>query len=171
MMRVHIRPRRLLVEESQVTLRQLLKEPLYKEWFRKPPVGGFPAWTRWRVYAKVSPDRGWAKRDFPTFREGFNFLAKNLADWHDAALVCTNMEFRPPVVRIEGKRAYLASVVEVPGHRWCGHCRRPTIFGFFSKHHAFTKTTINPLPYKKRCSICGISETAIKRYSAKKGVA
>lgn len=152
---------------EQVPLRQLLSDPIYREWLRTPPVGGFPEWARFRVYAKVEENRPWARKDFDTFVEAYNFLARNLKNWYDAALISTNYESRPPVVRINKRRQYLASVLSVPGHQWCGQCRRPTVFGYFRSHHAFSGLNFKPLPYKKRCGICGMAQDNMKRYSVK----
>jgi hypothetical protein len=64
------------------------------------------------------------------------------------------------------KRVYYAPIVNWPGHTWCPYCRRPTVFGWFTSHHAFPPS-LPPLPYKKRCGICGIAQQAIKEYRAK----
>jgi hypothetical protein len=153
---------------EQVTLRQLLSDPVYRAWFKTEPVGGFPKHCKFRVFAQVEKGGRWAKKDFGDFKSAYNFVARNLNRWHDAALVSRTHECRPPVVRVNGKRAYYAAVLTLEGHRWCPYCRRPTVFGFFSRHHAFGH--FKPLPFKLRCGVCGISETAIKHYSAKAGV-
>jgi hypothetical protein len=152
------------VDSLQVPISELLLDPVYRKWLKTPPVGGWPDWTKWRVYAQVKEGGGWAKKDFNTFVPAYNFLARNVKEWHDAALVCRNKECRPPVVYLGNKRQYHAPVLSFPGHVWCPYCRRPTVFGFYTKHHAFSGMSLDPMPDRKRCGICGISETAIKVY-------
>jgi hypothetical protein len=152
---------------EQVSLKELIKDPIYRQWLKTPPVGGFPKWAKFRVYAQRDRGGRWAKKDFDDFITAYNFLARNLKDWYDAALVSRTYVCRPPVVRVDGKRAYYAPVLTVDGHKWCPYCRRPTVFANFSEHHAFFHTNLRPLGFKKRCSVCGISETAIKEYTAK----
>jgi hypothetical protein len=148
---------------KQVTLQQLIEDPIYRQWLRTPPVGGFPKFVKFRVYAQREQGGLWAKRDFDDFKSAYNFLAKNFRKWHDAALVTRNYACRPPVVRINGKRRYHTPMLEMEGHEWCPYCRRPTVFGHFSRHHAFGH--YKPLPFKRRCGVCGIAETAIKDYT------
>jgi len=100
---------------DQVTLRELVKDPIYRQWIRTPPVGGFPSFTKFRVYAQREQSGSWAKKDFDTFKAAYTFLAKNVREWYDAALVCRNYECRPPVVRVRGKRQYYAPVLVIPG--------------------------------------------------------
>lgn len=173
------RPREVnLSSEEQVPLRELLRDPTYRKWFALEPTFAREKWVTWRVYARVSRDKGWAKRDFVTWKAGFDFLAKNLGAIYDGALTCKNQPSRPPVVSVPAvktvdgkkisyrKRQYYSAVLTYPGHLWCPYCRRPTVFGYFTTHHAFTGK-FRPLPYKLRCGICGIARDAIKIYSAK----
>ena len=176
------RPRRTL-STDQVTLRELVKDPVYRQWLKTEPVGGFPTHVKFRVYAQREEDGRWAKKDFDDFKSAYNFLAKNLKYWHDAAINTRTYSCRPPVVRVPGKvrkkvgkrvvlvdglrRVYYAPILSYDGHIWCPYCRRPTVFAQFSDHHAFTHANLRPLPFKARCSVCGIAETAIKHYTAK----
>jgi len=150
-----------LSKVKQVTLAELLEDPVYRQWFNQPPAE--TEFTRWRVYVKVKKKAAWAKRDFVTWKKAFKFLAKNSRAWYDCVLVCRNNAYRPPVIRVGRKRQYYSPIVNWPGHVWCPHCRRPTIFGWFATHHAFSGT-FRPLPWRKRCSICGIAQEAIKEY-------
>jgi hypothetical protein len=149
---------------EQVTLRHLVGDPIYRQWLKTPPLGGFPAYTKFRVYAQRERGGLWAKRDFDDFKTAYNFLAKHIREWHDAALVARNHTSRPPVVNINGKRRYYVPILAIDGHRWCPHCRRPTVFDFYSKHHAFPPH-LKPLPFKRRCGVCGVADTAIKDYT------
>lgn len=149
---------------DQVTLRQLVEDPIYRKWLKTPPVGGFPKYTKFRVYAQRERDGSWAKKDFENFKDAYTFLAKNLREWHDATLCTINYQSRPPVIYVNGKRRYYAPMVLMEGHDWCPHCRRPSVFGYFHTHHAFTGH-FRPLPFKRRCGVCGIADTAIKDYT------
>lgn len=149
---------------EQVTLRQLVGDPIYRQWLKTPPVGGFPKYTKFKVYVQREKNGPWARRSFDNFRDAYEFLAKHLKKWHDAALVATNYASRPPVVRVNGKRRYYAPMLEMTGHDWCPYCRRPTVFGHFSQHHAFPPH-LKPLAFKRRCGVCGIADTAIKDYT------
>lgn len=149
---------------KQVTFAELVEDPIYRQWFDRPPTDH--EHTRWRVYVKVTKKSPWAKRDFLTWKKARKFVRKHADKWYDCVLVCRNDAHRPPVIRVGRKRQYYAPMVNMVGHTWCPYCRRPTIFGWFTEHHAFTNG-LKPLAYKKRCSICGIAQSAIKEYSAK----
>lgn len=151
---------------DQVSLKELVRDPIYRQWLKTPPVGGFPPYTRFRIYAQRERDGRWGKKDFGNFKDAYNFLAANYKGWHDSALCTINYVCRPPVVRVDGRRQYYAPVLTIDGHKWCPHCRRPTVFDYYSEHHAFTGH-FKPLSFKQRCGICGIAETAIKEYTAK----
>jgi len=151
------------MSSQQVSLKQLLRDPIYRKWFSTQPLGGFPAYTKFRVYAQVKDDGPWAKKDFNDFKDAYNFVAKYLKKWNDAALVAKNYESRPPVVRKQGRRQYYAPVMTLPGHHWCTYCRRPTVFSYYTQHHAFPQG-FQILAYKRRCGVCGIADDAIKRF-------
>jgi len=85
---------------EQVTLQQLVRDPLYRQWFKTEPVGGFPGYVKFRVYVQRERGGRWAKKDFNDFKSAYNFVSRNLREWHDAALVTRNYTCRPPVVRV-----------------------------------------------------------------------
>jgi hypothetical protein len=149
---------------EQVTLRELVRDPVYRTWIKTPPLGGFPQHARFKVYVQRTQGGPWAKKDFEDFKVAYNFLARHFKSWHDASLTCCNEESRPPIVRKDGKRQYHAPLLAYPGHIWCTYCRRPTIFGFYSTHHTFAARGMKPLPYRRRCGVCGIAADAIRRY-------
>jgi hypothetical protein len=145
---------------EQIQMRELLRDPLYRRWFTQPPKK-LPG-DRWRVYAQVKTDGPWSKKDFSSWREALRFFAEHHREWHDAALTCRNRAFRPPTVsdKLGRRRNYHAPSVTLQHHIWCPYCRRPTRFGYFSRHHNLP----NCLPYKLRCIVCGIAEDAVKHY-------
>lgn len=155
---------------EQVTFRELVRDPVYRQWLKTPPLGGFTKFAKFRVYVQREKDGNWAKKDFDDFKAAYSFLAKNFKSWHDASLTCRNEQSRPPVVRHKGKRQYYAPLLLIPGHTWCPYCRRPTVFDYFSTHHTFAAKGMKPLPYKRRCGICGVAETAIRRYKSSGGL-
>ena len=182
--------------DPQVTLRELLQDPVYKQWFRKPPNLGdqfVPSGRPWRVYIQrqVTPDRPegkWGRADFQSYAKAANFLIGHLRSGaHDGALTCPSHAFHPPVlvskepkrvlvtVQLRGgktkkvrryayQRYYWRPAMELYGHQWCPYCRRPTVFAYFSRHHALPTNLC--LPYELRCSICGVRRTFIKDYWA-----
>lgn len=174
----------------------LLQSPSFKEYFRTkiklPPhlrrAGALP----WRVYVQREPDGRWAKKDFATYAEGANFLLRLLKDgaW-DGALHCKAASFKPPgrwvnltkagkpvylrdkagaLILRDGKKVRKQKFVPMtipPGHEWCPNCRRPTVFKWFKKHHAFVQKEAAEFvtvydPAHLRCTICGIRESGIK---------
>jgi hypothetical protein len=150
-------------EQAQITMRELLDDPLFRKWISRPPKG-FTLRPSWTVYAQREENGPWARATFPNFVRAHNFFVKNFRQWHDSALCCRNYDSRPPVVRDPNnpaKRRYHAPVLTIRGHIWCPYCRRPTVFKMFAKHHALKGRT--PMPVE-RCSICGIARTSIKEY-------
>lgn len=147
---------------GMMTHRELLADPIYRKWFSTPPDP--PPYVKWRVYVQKKRDKRWRRRDFDTWAEAYKFFRANYKKWYNAALISRNWESRPPVVKYHGKRQYYKKVVLVESHRWCGYCRRPTMFGFFTRHHAFPKGGISPVPYFRRCGICGMREENLKSF-------
>lgn len=146
---------------KQVTLRKVMKaDPVFVKWMRREPtLRGEPGPMPWRVWVQREKRGRWAYKDFATYREAFSFLAKHLKKWHDCALGCKARPFVPPQV-VDGprKRTRLpgsTTMLELyEDHDWCPFCRRPTRFGYFTKHHAMPKGLCTP--YERRCSICGV---------------
>lgn len=154
-------------EHPQITMRELLDDPLYRKWMSIPPKG-FDHRPSWTVYAQREEGGPWARATFTNFVRAHNYFAKNFRQWHDSALCCRNYQSRPPVVRDPNnpkKRRYHGPVLTIMGHRWCTYCRRPTIFKVFAKHHVFTAKKMKPM-LVPRCSICGIAEDSTKTYKA-----
>jgi hypothetical protein len=169
-----------------MTLRELLEDKVFKEFFTTiPEVQGYmhPGRLPWRVYVQKERGGPWRKKDFRTYREAFLFLKPRLRDVYDATIQSRGTAFPPPakVVKVvkrlpsgkkvpvrdeKGKQQYRRIVwrpilpeMEEP-HRWCPYCRRPTVFGWFSKHHAFPRGFEFDLSLQ-RCTICGASERLV----------
>jgi hypothetical protein len=152
-------------EIRQVTLRELLEDPVYRKWFTQRPARRRP--ESWRVYVLEIEGGSWKKKDFGRWADAYDFLRQHYKEWYDAALCSRVWEWRPPVIRERvGKRwrrNYHEPVVSMIGHVWCPHCRRPTVFRQFKRHHNVGKA----LTYKSRCSICGISLSGIRLYKVR----
>lgn len=151
----------------QLSFDELLSDPLFKSWIKKPPklpLSRLRDYHPWRVYVKFE-NKGWAKKDFLTYVQAYNFLVrirhlKGSRVLEDACIHSKSWEFKPPTVKLkDGRRTYMAMP---PGHDWCGYCRRPTVFNYYSTHHQWPEWMKN-LPWKC-CSICGLTEMSIKRY-------
>lgn len=161
-----------------LTLRELLADKIYKEFFTTPPempVIPVPELQRWRVYVQRETGGKWAKKDFVRYRDAFKFLKPRLREVHDATIQSRGIAFPPParvvkirkngqLLRDDKGKLILRRIVWQPilpeaeePHRWCPYCRRPTVFGWFSKHHAFPPGFEFDLAIQ-RCTICGISE-------------
>lgn len=138
---------------EQLTFRELLQDPIFKAWMKKvPTLRANPAKGEpWRVYGKT--DGYWGKKEFFHYPQAFNWVARHLSRLEDCAIHCKRQPFRPPVVK--DSHGLKHNWPMPPKHRWCGLCRRPTVFGYFNKHHALPGVLA---PYERRCSICGVRE-------------
>lgn len=169
-----------------ITLDELLDDKRYREYFLRVPK--LPHIERihppWRLYVQRDSGSPWSRKDFETYREAYLFYKsryKNVS--HDASITSRAHAFYPPVRIVKLTRAGVPLLdkngiqqtkevfwrVSLPDdeipHRWCPYCRRPTIFTWFSKHHAFPKGA--PMdPSQVRCTICGVSERAIESYGS-----
>jgi hypothetical protein len=150
------------VEIVQVTLQELLLDPIYSKWFDRRPTPRRGS-RGWRVYVQREPGGKWLKRDFRKWKPAHQFLMAHLSDWHDASLSDRVWAHRPPVVRDPdrpNRRRYYRPVLKIINHRWCEYCRRPTVFRVLSRHHNIGKCSAEP-----RCTICGIREVAMRSYT------
>lgn len=123
---------------------------MFKAWFMKPPTltvvhSGMP----WRLFVQREEGGPWARGDIPSYAKAFGGVKLRLSDAHDMAIHCKPQRFKPPIVKVAGKRKYNPCP---DGHTWCEYCRRPTVFRYFKKHPNI-KMPINS--EEKRCTICG----------------
>lgn len=173
----------------QITLRELLSDPIYRKWFSKVPTVRtmFPSGQPWQVFVQEDLDGRWKRAKFPSYAQAYKYIARNLNQFHDMALNCPGQAFHPPVlvskepvlkkflVQLKGgkskvvrryvyERSYWrpASLELLTSHQWCSYCRRPTVFAYFSRHHAVPAC----VPYELRCTPCGVRRTFIKDYWA-----
>lgn len=168
-----------------LTIHDLLEDPQYKAFFCKIPVLPESPSIKppWRLFIQLKGDKRWRIKDFDTYPEAFNFLKKKLKAGvvHDAAIHCRRFSYPPPVVmkRIRGKYVRGSDGKERPAtkradwkpklpddlerHDWCPWCRRPTVFKYYTRHHALQKIGLPIDPSVARCNICGAS-TRIATY-------
>jgi hypothetical protein len=172
-----------------LTIHDLLEDERYRKYFLTVP--RLPKVQRttppWRLYVQKG-DGLWRKRDFEQYGDAvrmFNRL-RSAGDMRDAAVTCRPVAFDPPtrIVRVKGKyvktsrgelvqqtREILWSWVpllngEDDTHYWCPYCRRPTVFTWFSKHHAVLgvhKTYMDASA--RRCTICAVRLEGIGQWS------
>jgi hypothetical protein len=171
-----------LALEEQATIRQLLENQRYRKWLKRVPKGSeVVCWSGrpWRVWVQRDQNGRWGFKDFEKYAPAYNFLVKQInAGAHDAALSSKVKPYPPPIakrvkqkVMVKKQWVWLTKIIrEVPRfpgmnsqHEWCPHCRRPTIFTTFAKHHALTGRVQHD-PTQRRCAICGIRLLGITIY-------
>lgn len=185
----------------QMRMIDLMQTKAYKDFFRTkvalPPHLKRAGVKPWRVYVQREANGKWARKDFDSYAEAANSLLRMLKDgvW-DGTLHCRTVSFKPPgrwvnltkkgkpvwlkkngepVLR-DGKKVRKQKFVPMtmpPGHEWCPNCRRPTVFRWFRKHHAFVQREDAEFkvvfdPSHLRCTICGLRESGIKWRGGKK---
>lgn len=147
------------------TMRDALRDPLFRKWMQKPPRFSPP---KWRLF--VLRNGTWGTAEFETYAEGYRALAMFLKSpsVEDAALNCPSRATRQPVVRNAlGMRVpWVPEGLPLVGFwRWCPNCRRHTRFGYFRSHRMGRKKPMRVSDEEKRCVICGLSEFMARRGS------
>lgn len=167
-----------------ISIRELLKDPTYREFFTKVPV--LPnhydeASMPWRLMVQKTGETVWRAKKFGTYKEAFAGFKKMLPIISNAAINCPALDFNPPMknyrvknkfitVRGGHKKPYLVTKVWTPQlepgmdpHTWCPHCRRPSIFDTIGARPIRKGTfLLTPAPELiRRCIICGASERIV----------
>lgn len=155
---------------------QIEEYPALREMFTKRPIlGGVSVSPPWRVWARRTDGSPWGRKDFETYPEAFAFWKAKRKLWLDVSITCKRQGFDPPgrvvkivrrgepvMIKLPGgklrQQTKLVPIKPPPGHLWCGWCRRFTVFKYFTRHHAFSKSTLIVDSSIRRCCICGISE-------------
>lgn len=158
-----------------ISMLELLEDVNYKRFLQTVPQ--LPAVDRltpqWRLYVRMKGESKWRRREFDTYAQMFKFFKRlyKAGKVADAALNHKGIAFGAPtrVVRVKGKYVKGVQVTkeitwkpklpgdEIQEHHWCPYCRRPTVFEYFTKHHALGKANIYIDPSVPRCCICGAS--------------
>lgn len=169
-----------------ISMQELIKDKVFREYMRRVPRLGVHKSDPWVVYIQKEAEGPWARKTMPEYSEAFRLFSRYLkAGVHDAAIQCRPSAFRPPhrvvnvtrggkpvMVKINGQEIQkTASVpwrpklgIGDPHHTWCGYCRRPTVFKWFTKHHALDKSMVAGVfdTTVLRCTICGVSESFLR---------
>ena len=147
---------------DQLTFRELIQYKPFRNYL-KHPVVATPnmAGNAFRLWVQREEGGGWAKKDYATYAEAYRGLRLRLPNCHDATIGSIITFFRPPKLKTKSGITMLPTP---PGHRWCCLCRRPTVFDYFSEHHAFPGRFIPS--YDIRCGICGHRGVSMPRYDS-----
>lgn len=149
-----------------LTLRQQLKDPVYRKWFATPPKSRPSAARTPEWYIYIQPEAGgpWKRGEAKTYIQAYKYVAKNIKKYHDMAISHKRATFKPPVVRdktLNRKRYHIPKDSE-PHTFWCGFCRRVTKFRYYAKHHAMPGLSVDDS--ERRCMICGARKSFATKY-------
>lgn len=141
----------------QITMRELLRDPIYKAWLQRPPNFDRPMMgDRPYVLWQLTPEGKWQADRFATYVKTYNAMIHALkAGALDAACNYPGRPSTIPKVKRQGKVTRWALPED---HQWCPYCRRPTRWGYYHRgHHAFPPSLKSAVdPAMKRCRICGV---------------
>lgn len=168
-----------------ISLPELLEDKLYRAYFQTipklPRAAYLPSTPPWRVLIRVK-EGSWYSCYEKTYAAAFTTLKSYRLVLLDGAIISRRVQFPvfERVVRIKGKyvlvngekRQVTRATAWKPKldpyettHYWCPYCRRPTVFGYYKKHHAIPVSRIGVAveldPSILRCAICAASERLV----------
>jgi hypothetical protein len=175
---------------SMLTIHDLLKDPVYREFITKRPElpGPYTAERKpFRLFVLLKKDHKWHTQRYGTYNEAFAALKRFLPHALDATINLPAIQTKGlhKVVRLKGqyfervdkkgKVTRIQKTKEIPWkpvmpidefeeHHWCPYCRRPTVFRRMLRHHALPTKKIAGVPIDPalmRCTICGASENIV----------
>lgn len=162
-----------------ITMPELLEDKAYYDFIvtkpRTPKAASDESMTgQWVVYFRKDNQSPWKRKAFFKYKKALKFFFQvHEAGYYDFALANRRIRFNRPkrLARIKGKyimdsrgervqvTKYVPWKPKLSGdeqeHLWCGYCRRPTIFKYFTKHHALKLPEVDS--GVTRCSVCGAS--------------
>lgn len=160
-------------DEVRLTLRDLLKDPVYKKWFLKTPTLEYTAATSPPWYLYLLDNGKWKRGNAASYKGALKWAAAHLKEYDDIVIHSKRQAFRPIRLRksynpprfykVKGKKGKVEAMEVVEwdkfphDHMWCPFCRRPTVWIPFKWHHGFTGASVNGvLPPDNRCHCCGL---------------
>lgn len=170
-------------DEVSLTLRDLLRDPVYKKWFLRIPELQSTAATSPPWYLYLLDNGKWKRANATTYRGALKFAAKNLREYQDIVIHSKRQPFRIPRLRrsynppqykkVKGKKK-LVEVLEVVewenyphDYMWCPYCRRPTLWNYYMSHHAFPQAKQWVFNGRsKACHVCGLRDVEAIRINA-----
>lgn len=153
---------------EQTQFKEFLLDPVFKAWFNRKPSDPPPGNTSpWVVWVQKEHNGKWSRARFKTYAKAHKYVRSIYKDVWDLTLGCLRRDYGPPLMKVTDKTTKQARAVlwrGMPeGHSWCGYCRRPVVFAYFSRHHAVPKN----MPCngnERRCSICGAREAFVRKW-------
>ena len=136
-----------------ITLPHLLKDEEYAAYFkRNTRVFDHTGDDPWQIVA-LKTNGKWANGFRPDFKSAFLAVKKlhHTGDFTDYSIVSRNRIFAVPTTLAERLCNPAA------GEEWCGRCRRPTQFLYYSGHHHALRHAPVIVRGRTRCMFCGIA--------------
>lgn len=159
------------MSSTQITLPELLTDSVFRQWFHKVPKYPDPRTSppkRWHVWAEIVTPEGktnWRLFERSSYREAHSVIAELIKKDSilDLTLGNPTLDHPPPLVKRKDGSLTLWTPsparypdiddLDLAAHRWCGLCRRPTLFMWFRRHHAMPANL--PINADRRCRVCG----------------
>jgi len=138
------------------TLKELLKDPLYRQMFIRPIVQ--PGKNPWAVYALKNNGR-WVGKVFPDYIQAFEMVKIIISQMNDAHYVDVSIVSRASLHSPPVKYMWQTSKFD-----WCGRCRRPTTFKRDQGLHALRGAVILTTDEAFRCFYCGMRKAGQPDY-------
>lgn len=143
-------------------MRELLKDPLYRQYFLTAPrlpykLASPNPWRLW-VDLGVEDDEGYyipdfRKKDFPTFKEAFVYIKPRIKFIGDKL---TDFAISSRIIGFVAPRSVRALYSD--DYQWCIMCRRPTLFEPYDTHHALKNSLHRYFTDMPVCMFCGSRE-------------
>lgn len=146
------------------TIRELLRDPVYRTYVKKTPVMPAHHMFPWQVWGLTTAKGTWKTKRYPTYREALDQMIAMLKapgttghKFADVAITSLPVFYAPP-----------AKLQWSPFLDWCSRCRRPTSFSSYddeTTHHALRHRIALTEDLPHRCVYCGIRKVAMPSYS------
>lgn len=170
-----------MADGEVLDIRKLIQDPVYRTFLGTAPIlpHVLPDSRPWYFYLKqewavhgdpahpqavTGTKIGWKRKACGTYHQAYGLLREHYKAAHDTVITCRVMPVGPPLDERRGKpwnwhkSPELARYDFSIDYKWCGYCRRPTRFRFFSRHHA----VIDAINDEKRCEVCGVRERMVR---------